>query len=522
MPVVSIVEIIVILAGVSVALGVLARRIATPWPVLLVLGGAALGIAGALFGGFRFRIPPDLVFYLMLPPLLVAAAYRVPLGAFRANLRPITLLAFGLVLVTMICVAEVAHFLLGLSRAPAYVLGAIVSPPDPVAATAVAGRVGLPNRLVTILEGEGLVNDATALVAYRLALAATITGVFSWQMAGLAFVRAVPVGVVVGWLVARGASFLLERVDDAVLETVATLLTPFVAYLGAEYIGGSGVLSAVTLGFMLRRRRTQMHTARTRLATQVVWNTLEFLVTGIVFMLVGIEIGRAGVGEISRPVLVTAVAVSATAIVVRLAWMFAMPALLQIVTLGHAPARELGARDQLVLGWAGMRGVVSLAAALAIPASVGGGIPFPAREAIILITFGVLFATLVFQGLTLEPLIRLVRRGEVDHAHEDEARAREHAVRAARLRIQTLEAAGQITAAQAEGIRRAIARRPGSAADLAGHDQHRLSDALRDVLACERETVLRLRDAGRISSEVAERLELEFDLELLRAERGGI
>lgn len=501
---------------VAIALALLAQRIRTPYPVLLVVVGLGLGVAwGTLPIPGGITVPPDLVFLVFLPPLLVSAAYNAPLGAFRANLGPITWLATALVLATMVVVAEVAVRLVpGMPRPAAYVLGAIVSPPDPVAATAIARALGLPTRIVTILEGEGLVNDATALVAYRLAIVAVISGHFAWSEAAGELLRAVvagvPVGLTLGWL----TSEVVRRIDDAVIETMITLVVPYVAYLVADVLGGSAVLSVVALGFYMGRRSVAVHVASTRLAMRTVWETLVFLITALVFILIGIQLGETTATGLSGRLLLAGAVVCLAAILLRLVWMFVVPRVVRWVTRAGEGNPLPSWRELTVLGWSGMRGVVSLAAALAVPAAAGRA-AFPARGAIVVITFVVLFGTLVVQGLTLAPLVRALGIADPERPARDELLARERAIDAGRRFVDGLRARGALSAGDAEELRRELACDVGlSCGTTARSGAYRT--ARRGAVEVERRAVTRLRNDGAIDDAVARRLESELDLEAVQ------
>ncbi|HET9289856.1 MAG TPA: Na+/H+ antiporter, partial [Actinomycetes bacterium] len=386
-------------------LSVLARVVGVPYPILLVLGGLVLGFVP---GMPLVELPPELVLVVFLPPLLYWAGFFSSPRDLRAEARPISLAAVGLVLATAAAVAVAAHAVVdGLSWPAAFALGAIVSPTDPLAATAIARRLGVPRRLITVLEGESLVNDATALVTYRVAVAAAVSGSFvAWQ-AGLRFLVGATggalVGLLVGWLVAE----VRRRLDDPVVEIVVSVVTGYLAYLPAELLGVSGVLAAVTAGLYVGWRAPELASPSTRLLGFSFWEVLVYLANAVLFILVGLQL---------RPILEgldgTAVAVllaqgaliSAVVVGVRLAWGFSVPYLVRL--LDRRPSqvmRRVGAKGRLLLGWSGMRGAVSLAAALALP------LDFPLRNLILFLTFSVILATLVLQGLTLPTLIRRLR-----------------------------------------------------------------------------------------------------------------
>lgn len=409
------VELVLTLLAVMVALTLVAKKLRIAEPIFFVIGGLLLGLQPWAPG---FRLDPQVVFLLFLPPLLYAAAFRTPWPDFRAQLRAITLLAVGLVLFTAALVAAAAHYLLDLPWAAAFVLGAIVSPPDAVAAVAVTQRLRVSRVITTILEGESLVNDATALVALRFAVAAVVTGAFSLADAGLQFVLVSGGGVVLGlasgWLVTRFHRWL-DRVGlaDPKLVITVTLLTPFAVYLTAEHLHLSGVLAVVCAGLWVGNRCEEVFTHELFEEARAVWEWVEFLLNGLVFILVGFALReileRFGDTHAPAELAVGAAGVCGAAIGARLVWMFPGAYLPRWIDhqLG-CPAPYPSWRQVAVVGWTGMRGAVSLAAALALPLTVADGRPFPGRDLIVLLTFVVIFATLVGQGLTLPLLIRVL------------------------------------------------------------------------------------------------------------------
>jgi monovalent cation/hydrogen antiporter len=400
-------EIIFILLIVIAVLALVAKQVGLPYPVLLVFGGLALGFMPRLP---PVQLEPDLVFVFLLPPLIYPAAIFTSWRDFRANLRPILLLAIGLVLLTTVVVAAVAHVLASLPWAAAFALGAIISPPDAVATTAITSRLRVPQRIVTILEGESLVNDATALVAYRFALAAMMSGRFSLSAAGAQFVLVAlggtGIGLAVGWLAAQAQRHL----DDPPVQITLSLLTPFAAYFPAERLHLSGVLAVVACGLFVGWRVPQILTPRTRLSAFVFWEMVVFLLNGLVFILIGLQLPRilqALSGQPLNRLLWHGVLISGAAIGVRIAWVFASTNLLRLASaVLHQADPYPDWRNVLVVAWAGMRGVVSLAAALAIPLTLSKDQPFPGRDYILFITFCVIVVTLVLQGLSLPALIR--------------------------------------------------------------------------------------------------------------------
>jgi monovalent cation/hydrogen antiporter len=390
-----------VLAAIT-ALTALAPVLRVPYPILLVLGGLALGF---IPGIPAVTLPPELVLVGVLPPLLYSASFFTSLRDFRRNLGPISLLAVGLVVATMLAVAVVARLATDLSWPAAFVLGAVVAPTDPLAATAIARRFGLPRRIVTIVEGESLVNDATALVLYGVAVTAVTTGAFSIWDAGLDFAVSVVGGVAVGLAVGWAVAFVRIRLDNIPAEITISLLTGFLAYIPAQALHVSGVLAAVTAGFYLGWRSPEVSTPAMRIQVLPVWETLVFVLNALLFTLVGLQLRPildALRNQSATDLIFDAFAVTLTVVVVRLVWVFASPR--------HYPA---------IIGWMGIRGAVSLAAALALPLETDAGTAFPGRELIIFLAFAVLVGTLVGQGLTLPKLIRK-REFEDDGLEEKE------------------------------------------------------------------------------------------------------
>jgi CPA1 family monovalent cation:H+ antiporter len=503
-------------------LSVLARVVRVPYPILLVLGGLVLGF---LPGMPAVELPPELVLVAFLPPLLYWAGFFASPRDLQADARAISMSAVGLVLATAVAVAVTAHAMVeGMTWPAAFALGAIVSPTDPLAASAIGRRLGVPRRLLTLLEGESLVNDATALVAYRVAVAAAVGGSFvAWQ-AGLRFVvgtaGGVAVGLLVGWLVAE----LRRRLDEPVVEIVVSVFTGYAAYLPAELLGVSGVLAAVTAGLYVGWRAPELASAATRLLGFSFWEVLVYLANAVLFILVGLQL---------RPILEeldgTAVAilvgqgalVSAVVVAVRLGWGFSIPYLVRLVDRRPSQVmRRVGARERLMIGWSGMRGAVSLAAALALP------LDFPMRNLILFLTFSVIFATLVVQGLTLPTLIRRLNFEQDDAEEREEIRARLAATHAALDRLDELAGADWTrddTVERLHGLyefrRRRLKARGGYLEDDGSEDRSQAYQRLlRELLQAQRQAIVRLRNQGQISNDVMHRIERELDLEDTRLE----
>lgn len=511
------------------AIATLARRISVPYPILLVLGGAAIGFAPGLP---RVHIDPDQLLLVFLPPLLYSSSLALPLPELRANLRPIGLLAVGLVIVTTVVVAVIVHATAGFPWAVAFTLGAIVSPPDPVAARAIAERVGLPRRVVTILIGEGLFNDATALVIYRRALVAAVAGSFSlfgfgWRF-GLSATGAVLIGLAVGWSGRR----ILSRLVDPPVENTVTLLLPFAAWLLAERVHASGVLAVLAAGLYVARYGRDAVTSAGRLLGTGLWEMVVFILEGLSFLLIGLEL-RNVVAALGGHALATlsmrAVLVCAAVIVVRLAWVYPAAYLPRAISR-HTRERDPypGWRVTFVVGWAGMRGVVSMAAALAVPLTVRGGGPFPRREELVFLTFCVILVTLVLQGLTLPLIAR--RLGVVepeDREEHEEVEARTSVLNAALARLDELQEHDELPDDEDELLRRRYELRLQQLADRLEHDNDgddevdsaRLRRVHTQMVEAERAEVLRLFREARISSDVFDRLRRDIDTEATRIER---
>ncbi len=527
----SISNILILVLGLLVAvvaLAIIAPRLHIPYTILLVLGGLLLGFVPGLP---RFTLDPDVVFLLLLPPLLSSSAWQTSWRDFHANLRPISLLALGLVLLTTIVVAVVAHVLIpDLPWAVAFVLGAIVSPTDAVAATAIAQRLGIPQRIVTIIEGESLVNDATGLVAYRFAVAAVVTGVFSLGEASLQFVVVSVGGIALGLVAGWGLSYVHRWLDNPPLEITVTLVTPYAVYLlGEEVLHVSGILAIVTTGLYLTWRAPTFFSSGTRLQAEAVWEILIFLLNGLVFILIGLQLpGILAIlnTTIARrsPILLVwdAALVSLIVILVRLVWAFTQ-ALLPRLLSRRLRERDPypGWRSVVLIGWTGMRGAVSLAAALALPEVTAEGAAFPERAFVIYLTFGVILATLVVQGLSLPLLIRGLGLHDDGASERQETQARLTAAQAALARLDELASQNEVSQESAQHLRkhyeaqvRSITKRIKKAANEPGEDHAMTYQRLqREALQAERSAVIGLRNQGEINDEVLRRLERELDLE---------
>jgi monovalent cation/hydrogen antiporter len=517
------VEGILVALLVSVAvLGAAARAVNIPYPIVLVVGGLGLGF---LPGMPEATLDPDLVLVIFLPPLLYSAAFFANLHDLRRDARAITLQAVGLVLATMCIVAVVAEALIpGLPWAAAFTLGAIVAPTDPLAATEIARRMSVPRRIVSVVEGESLVNDGTALVAYRVAVLA-VGGTFSIWEAGWEFVSGAVVGVAIGLAVGWVISEIRRRLDDVLVEITISLLTGYAAYVPAEALHVSGVLAAVTAGIVLGWRAPLISSARMRIQGYAVWETLVFLLNALLFVLIGLQLPTILDGLSGSPageLLLWAVAVSAAVILTRIVWVHTVVFLVRALDRRESQRTLRSSwQSRTVISWAGMRGSVSLAAALALPPD------FPARDEILLMTFAVIFATLVLQGLTLPALIRKVGVRDDGEDEREELLGRRAAAAVALARLDELaeeEWTYDETVERVRGLYRYRSRRFAAQAGDTGDDdgiEHRsrkYQKLARAVYDAQRDELVRLRNAGQISNEVMHRLERELDLEDERLE----
>jgi len=518
-------ETVIVLLVAVLALVTVARRVLIPYPIFLVVGGLAVGVVPSVP---IVRLDPDLVFVIFLPPILWAAAYFTSLRDFRANLRPITLLAVGLVLATTIAVAAVARVLIpGMSWPVALALGAIVSPPDAVAATAIARRLGIPYRIVTVLEGESLINDAAALVLYRTAVAAAGTGALVVTQALWQFALASAGGVLIGLIVGMGASRALRLTDDSLAQTAITLLAPYAAWVIAERAQTSAVLACVVGGLYVRQGFSALVAPATRIQSRAVWDLLVFLLNGVIFILIGLQLGairETGLPGNLGTIMWRGALISAAAIGVRLVW---VPLAVGIPRLVSPSLRRRDPmpswRQVLLVAWIGMRGIVSLAAALALPVTTASGAPFPFRDDIILLTFAVILSTLVLQGLSLTPLVRALNLDEDRTLELEEARAREEAAQAVLARLDQLATASWPLPADVDRLRAIYTQKVRRASPLDVGDSEAAARAqaafrrLRQAtLIEERRTLIALRDQGAISDEILHRLEQELDVEAMR------
>ncbi|MBC7783181.1 MAG: Na+/H+ antiporter [Burkholderiales bacterium] len=517
------IELAIGLIAIVAAIALLAEKLKIPYPILLVLGGLALSFVPRLP---PIEIDPKLVFYVFLPPLLFWAGILTSWRDFRANLRPILLLAVGLVLVTTFAVAGVAMWIVpGMGFAAACVLGAIVSPPDAIAATAITERLRVPRRVSAILEGESLVNDATALVALMFAIKAVELGSFSFPHAARDFFILSAGGIAIGLLVSWLSTQLQKRVHEPHVEGIISLLTPYFAYLPAEIFHCSGVLAVVAAGICISRQFPKSFSAESRMRMMSVWETLIFILNGTVFILIGqylpTIINNLQLNKVPITGLVVQSAVIClTAIVVRVGWVFALAYLSRVMIHSLRTRARPPAGSLLVIGWAGMRGIVSLASALTVPMVIGG-VPFPHRDKILFITFCVILATLVFQGLTLPLVIRLAGLPTDKQEEIEERQARLDAAHAALSRLTVLEfdesLDPHILASMRSEYEQRILALGGTIKDAIDpvHQvkARHFAEVRREVLTAERLMITMLRDQNVIGDDVLRRILREIDLE---------
>ena len=505
-----------------VVLGAAARAVNIPYPIVLVIGGLVLGF---LPGLPDIELAPELVLVIFLPPLLYSAAFFANLHDLRTMLRPITLQAVGLVLVTMCAVAVVVKALVpDMPWGAAFTLGAIVAPTDPVAATTIMRRMAVPRRIVSVVEGESLINDGTALVAYRTAIVA-VGGTFSVWEAGLDFVVSaaggVAIGLAAGWVIVQ----IRRRIDDIPIEITISLLSGFAGYVPAELLEFSGVLAAVTTGIVLGWKAPYISTASMRLQGYAVWEILVFLLNALLFVLIGLQLPLILDGLSGQPageLLWWCVAVSLVVIATRLIWNQTTVFVIRALDRRESQRQRRSTwQSRVLVGWCGMRGSVSLAAALALEAD------FPQRNLILLLTFAVIFSTLVLQGLTLPAVIRTLGVSDDGADAEEELLGRRAAADAALGRLDELGAEEWTYDETIERMRklyeyrsRRFAARAGETEDGDGieHRSRKYQKAVRAVLDAQRAELVRLRNAGEISNEVMHRLERELDLEDERLE----
>jgi Na+/H+ antiporter len=518
-----------------IALALIAKKLRVPYPIVFVLGGIVL----ALIPGFpSLTLRPDLVFLLFLPALIFGDGWTTDYFSFKRYYQPIFMLAIGLVIATSFAVAWTAHWLMGFPLALGFVLGAILSPTDAVATEAIAEEMRLPRRLATIISGESLINDATGLVLYRFAVIAVATGAFSLLAATAQFVYVAVAGVAVGlaaaWVIAR-VTIAIRRAGlaDELIAVSISLVAPFALYVPSDLIGASGVLAALSGGIYLSRLSSELFDAESRLAASSVWQLLFFVFNGAAFVLIGLqlrEITRSFGGPLLTTVIGWSLAIALVVILVRFAWIF--PSAYGRRLIFPRVAEREGPRPPwtqvFVVGTAGMRGIVSLAAALALPERIGGGAPFPQRDVIIFITFVVIVVTLVGEGLAMPWLIRRFGIVGDDEDENAAAAAKVHLATAGLERLRALEPEFASTG-EREVVGRIHAEYERRITHYATHvdgidveedaRQHAILRRLKaETYAAERAALVTLRRLGEITDDVYRDLEWDIDLAESRLE----
>lgn len=511
--------------AVTIACAIVAKRLALPYPIVFVLAGTLLAFIPGLP---RVRIDPDWIFISILPPLLFAGGWQTDWLLFRRTLRPILQLAIGLVVVSTLAVAALAEKIVpGLGWASAFVLGAIVSPPDAIAAIAAFERFSVPRRIAAIIEGEGLVNDASALVIYGYAVAAAMTGAFSLPAAGVSFVVVTAGGIAAGFIVAWILEWLTRtlaryELQDALIDNVILLAAPYAAYLGAQGLHVSGVLATVVAGILISRRSSVLYSPDSRLIAVNVWQLWVYIINAYVFLVIGLQL-RTIVTDRSQSLalLPAALAISVLLIVVRLVWVFTTAALARLIPAVRRHDPPPSQKALLVIGWSGMRGIISLAAALALPFRDAQGHPFPGRDAITFVTFVVIFVTLVGQGLSLLPLVRALKLSGDGDGEEREIQVRIVALEAGLKQVVDLER-GHREAYEREVLQRLRNEyetriehlRHHGARDDGGEKPESEFDhfAQTATIHAERRAIMHLRDQGKIPDDIFRTVQYDMDL----------
>ena len=517
------IEILIVLLVAVVILVRLSRRLELPTAILLLVGGLGLSFVPG-FGDIE--LAPEIIFTLFLPPLLFVAAVRTSWRDFRRDGRNISLLAVGLVILTTLLIGFVAHWTIpDLPLAAAFALGAIVSPTDAIAATSITERLGVPRRIVTVLDGESLVNDATGLVVYRFAVAAVLTGAFSIFEAGGQFLiiagGGIAVGLAAGWLLI----FFLNRIDDPTVENTIILIAPFAAYIAAEnLLGVSGVLAVVAAGFYFSRRLLGSGSSETRMQGISFWNMLDFLFNGALFLLVGLQLRRivGGLGGISLwQAAGYAAIISAALILTRIAGVYLIAYLPRMFSKKIRRDEPFPSwKPVFVVAWTGMRGAISLAAALSLPLLLASGAEFPKRELLIFITFSVILATVIVQGLSLPLIIRRLNLEDEGETAREEASARLEIYRTALARIEEIEKSNDESPRMLDQLKNDFRRRADGIAEIVSEGENSCRDFFKDdrnlqldILKSEREKLIKLRDDGALHEDAVRRIQNDLDLE---------
>lgn len=520
-------ELVVLLLLVFVVLfAALARKVQMPYPIVLVIAGLVLSFVPGIP---KVSLNPDAIFLVVLPPLLYYGAWQMPWREFKFNLVSICLLAFGLVGFTVAGVAWSAKWVFpGFDWRLGFALGAVVATTDAIAATSIAKRLGLPRQIVDVLEGESLLNDASGLLALEFAVAMVVTGQTPTVGQGLLrLAYLVAAGIFFGLLIGVLSEFIHQQLDDGPIEITLSIVVPYAVYLGAEALHCSGVLAVIACGLYMSRHSSHFFTATVRIQGWAVWDSLTFALNGLVFVLIGLQLPfvLAGIREYRfRELLRDGAIFSVLLILLRLIWVFPGARLANVVRrkLLHQKVGLPGAREIFVLGWTGMRGVIALAAALALPETLANGSPFPQRNLIIFLTFCVILVTLVLQGLSLPPLIRalgLAGATASNHGQEEQQARLAMTDAALALLAEARQKSGEQFGKMYDDIEQRYRWR---LANLTGLDDHGKAvdregqthylELLRSLVNAERRTAVEMRDSGYINDEVLRKVEHELDL----------
>ena len=514
-----------------VVFGSLARKLHTPFPIVMVIGGLLLSFVPGIP---KITLDPNLVFLVILPPLLYSAAWLTSWREFSYNLVSILLLAIGLVAFTVVGVAAAVHYFLpGVDWQMGIVLGAVVAPTDAIAATTIAKRIGLPKRIVDILEGESLVNDATALLALEFGIAILQGGQSPTLASGLYRLFYLSgVGILVGLVIGEIVHRVEHLIDDGPIEIALSILTPYVAYLAAEEINASAVLAVVSCGLYLSRKSSHFFSPSVRLQANAVWDSLTFVMNGLVFVLIGLQLPYIldSIRDYSHGrLLAYGLVFSAFLILLRLIWIYPGAYVANWIRRRLLHQREkLPSISQIfIVGWTGMRGVISLAAAIALPQTIANDTPFVQRNLIIFLAFCVILVTLVLQGLTLPPVIRALGLSGATGVSQEEIDARRTILNAALRHIEETQKTDkpeytELYDDMAQHYRRKLL----ALGDTSDHAEGDVSPALhrhsvhlsRETLRVERQAAVRLLSEGRIDDELLRRIERELDLSEIRLE----
>jgi CPA1 family monovalent cation:H+ antiporter len=522
-------ETLVLLLAVALALGWVARRIAVPYPVALVLAGVGLAFVPGLP---RVPLDPDLVLLLFVAPLLYADAFFAPISELRRNARSIALLSSVLVVFTAAAAAVAAHYALDLPWAVAAALGSALAATDAVAPVQVLGREGADPRLVAVVQGESLLNDGVAFTLVKVASAAAVTGSFSLLAASGSLVLSVIGGVAAGVAVAALIGEARKRTDDSIVEAALSLVTPFAAYIAADRIGTSGILAAVAAGLWMGKRSRNVIEPLTRVELQAAWRIMTFVLNSLLFLLVGLQM-RDVVSNVSLPV--GQVAGGAAAILValvgiRIAWALLLPSAWQGARGLVGRAQPISTKGwRFALAWSGVRGSVALAAVMSLPQKVHGGGAFPGRDLVLLMTMIVIVTTLVAQGLTLQPLLRRLDLTDADAVEREDALARERAAQAALERLGAAAKRHGLPEESRKWLEKEYAFRSkqygaraenGGDADLEERNR-RVAETDGELLETARDAVLELAASGQVRAEVAQDVLRDLDLDTARVSEPG-